>query len=298
MRRSVRSTPRPAARRAVLDLQTLEGREVPAGNVVASLSATGQLTLVGDNAGNAITIRVTGTSVTVTGSPGTTVNGHSSVTRAGVVRAVQANMNAGDDVVRIDAFANFLVPGSVAVNLGAGNNTLNLQTSGRLALGSLDVVGAAGNDAVAVAGGVRTGSVVTGTTSIALGGGADAVTLRRITFGAVSVTTGDGADTLTIDDSTFSNTFSAALGTGNDTIRLGRFAGSASPVDFRRTVSINAGAGDDSLLLGRAVTGGGDANSRVIFRGGIINGDAAGTFNFLDPVNYQATGPVFLLGWV
>src|SRR5829696_7246076 len=97
MRHSLRPRHRPAAR-PVLALQTLEGREVPAGNVVATLSPFGQLTLVGDDAGNAITVRVTGTSVTVTGNAGTTVNGRASVTAAAAVGSVQAAMNADDDV--------------------------------------------------------------------------------------------------------------------------------------------------------------------------------------------------------
>jgi hypothetical protein len=296
MRRSVRSTPRAAAGRAALALQTLEGREVPAGNVTASLSGAGVLTLVGDNAGNAITLRVTGTSVTVTGNAGTTVNGQASVSAAAVVRGVQANMNGGDDVIRSGPVANFLVPGAVNVNLGAGNNTLSLATAGRVALGSLGVTGGAGNDTVNVAGGFFRGSTITGTVSLALGTGANAVTLRRLVVGgAVSVATGDGADTLTIGSSTFLNTFSADLGAGNDAFLFAQAAGAPSPVDFRRAVSIQGGAGNDTLLLGRAVTAGGDANSRVVFNGGTVDG--GGGFNFFDTIRTRRFGSVFLLGW-
>jgi hypothetical protein len=292
MRRSARSN-----HRAVLALQTLEGREVPAGNVNASLSATGLLTLVGDNAANAITITATGASLTVTGNSGTSVNGlFPFVTAHRAVTAVQATMNGGDDVVRIDPAANFLVSGPVAVNLGPGNNVLGLQTAGRIALGSLSVGGGTGNDRLAVAGGVGTGSTITTTAAIGMGAGADAVTLRRImVFGAVSVATGDGADTLAIDSSTFLGTFSAGLGAGNDAIRIAQQAGTAAPVNFGQAVSINARTGNDTLLLGRAATARGDANSRVIFHGGVIDG--GGGFNFFDPVGARRTGPVSLLGW-
>jgi hypothetical protein len=298
MPRSVCPRHRPAARRAALALQTLEGRDVPAGNVFASLSATGVLTLVGDNAANAVTIRITGTSVTVAGDPGTTVDGLPLVSAPRAVQAVQAAMNGGNDVVRIDPTANFFVPGSVAVNLGEGTNSLSLQTAGRIVLGSLAVAGGTGNDAIAVAGGFGTGSIITGAASIGTGGGANAVTLRRVAVGGpVAVATGDGADTLTIDASTFFNTFTANLGAGNDAIRIAQARGSATPVEFRGTVSVHAGVGNDTLLLGRAGAAGGDVNSRVIFHGGVVSGDAAGTFNLFDTVTTQRTGPVTLIGW-
>jgi large repetitive protein len=298
MLRSGRSKPRAAAGRAVLALQTLEGREVPAGNVAASFSAAGVLTLIGDNAGNDVTLRVTGTTLTITGNAGTTINGRTSVSAFAAVRAVQATLNEGDDALRINPTANFFVPGSVGINLGSGNNTLSLATAGRLTLGSLGVSAGAGNDTIIVAGGARTGSAINGNVSIGTGFGANAVALGRIVVGgAVSVATGDGADTLTIGASTFLNTFTANLGAGNDTIRIAQATTAVSPVDFRGLVTIHAGAGNDTLLLGRAVTAGGGANSRVIFHGGLIAGDAAGTFNHSDFITAQRTGPVTLIGW-
>jgi hypothetical protein len=66
MRRSARSSHRP-----VLTLQTLESRDVPAGNVSATLTPTGLLNLVGDDLANAVTIRVVDNSITVTGDAGT-----------------------------------------------------------------------------------------------------------------------------------------------------------------------------------------------------------------------------------
>src|SRR5262245_1106037 len=107
MRRSARSSHRPA-----LGLQTLESRDVPAGNVFANLT-NGLLTLVGDDLANAVTIRVVGTSVTVTGNAGTLVGGLPTIGGIGVVNAVQANLNGGDDSLRIDSTANFLIPGAI-----------------------------------------------------------------------------------------------------------------------------------------------------------------------------------------
>jgi len=293
MRRSARSSHRP-----VLRLQTLESRDVPAGNVTATLTPTGLLKLVGDDLANAVTIRVVDNSITVTANAGTFVNGLPfPISGIGVVRAVQANMNGGDDVLRIDPTANFLIPGPLAVNLGPGNNFLGLETAGRIALGSLGAFADAGNDTIAVAGGLSTGTFITGTALIGTGSGADAVVLRRITvFGAVSVVTGLGADMLTVlDASTFLNTFSAALGPGFDIFRVAQPAGTTGPVTFLGTVAVHAGLGNVLLLLGRAATAGGDANSRVIFNGGTIDG--GGGFNDFDSARARRTGPVSLLNW-
>jgi hypothetical protein len=296
MRRLIRPKPRPATRRAVLAVQTLEGREVPAGNVVASLSGAGLLTLVGDNASNALTIRVTGASVTVTGNAGTTVNGQASVTAAAVVRGVQATMNGGDDAVRIDPAANLLLSGPVTVNLGPGNNTLGLLTAGRLTLGSLSVTGGTGNDLVTVAGGAGRGNLITGAAQISLGDGANVVALGRLGVGsAVSITTGAGADTLAVGASNFAGTFSADLGAGINAVRIADQVGTVAPVNFRGAVSIHTRGGNDTLVLGRAVTAGGNANTQVSFNGGVIDG--GGGFNFFDTVQNRRTGPIFLLAW-
>jgi hypothetical protein len=293
MRRSARSSHRP-----VLRLQTLESRDVPAGNVVATLTANGLLKLDGDDLANAVTIRVVDNSITVTPNADTFVNGFPfPVSGIGVVRAVQANMNGGDDRLRIDPTASFLIPGPLSVNLGPGNNFLGLQTAGRISLGSLGAFTDVGNDTIAVAGGVATGSFIAGTALIGTGSGADAVVFRRITVaGAVSVVTGLGADMLTIlDASTFLSTFSAALGPGFDIFRVAQATGTSGPVSFQGTVGVHAGLGNDLLLLGRAATAGGDVNSRVVFNGGTIDG--GGGFNDFDPTRARRTGPVSLLNW-
>ncbi len=291
MRRSARSSHRP-----VLRLQTLESRDVPAGNVVAKLT-DGVLNLVGDDLANAVTIRVVGTSVTVTGNAGTLVGGLPFVSGIGVVNAVQATMNGGDDSLRIDPAASFLIPGSFSVNLGPGNNVLGLQTAGRISLGSLGAVADAGNDTITVAGGAGTGSIITGTASISTGSGADAVVLSRITVaGAVAIVTGRGADVLTVQDSsTFLNTFAASLGRGSDVFRVARPPGTTGPVTFVGKVTVQAGLGNDLLRLGRAATDGGDANSRVVFNGGTIDGGDG--VNDFDPARARRSGPVSLLNW-
>ena len=98
-----------------------------------------------------------------------------------------------------------------------------------------------------------------------------------------------------LDASTFLSTFSAALGPGFDVFRVAQPAGTTGPVTFQGTVAVHAGLGNDRLLLGRAVSAGGDANSRVVFSGGTIDG--GGGFNDFDSVQSRRTGPVSLLNW-
>ncbi|HKA08538.1 MAG TPA: hypothetical protein VKD71_14865, partial [Gemmataceae bacterium] len=115
---------------------------------MARLSSMGMLTIVGDNLSNDITIKVTPGLVTITGNGGTLVNGRLAVTSPGVVNAIQASMNGGDDTISIDPTSDFMIPGVVAIALGSGNNNLNFNTSGKISLGALGVAGGSGDDTV------------------------------------------------------------------------------------------------------------------------------------------------------
>ncbi|MDW7995997.1 MAG: hypothetical protein RMI91_15225, partial [Gemmatales bacterium] len=93
------------SRFAQLRIEPLEGRSLPAGNVTATLIA-GTLRIVGDAAGNDITVNVIGSSVVVTGNSGTgtTVNGVSTPASfpATQVKALDIRMNDGNDEVEVD----------------------------------------------------------------------------------------------------------------------------------------------------------------------------------------------------
>src|SRR5262249_29851946 len=150
-----------------LRCEPLETRDTPAGTVTASLSATGVLTLTGDEFDNAIQIQVTASGATVTGISGTKVNVVDSLD--GTVRSINATMKDGDDLITIDGSTDFVLTGTAAFNLGDGDNDLSLVTSGLISLGGLKVTAGDGQDLVNVIGGVGALSQITGPATISVG---------------------------------------------------------------------------------------------------------------------------------
>jgi hypothetical protein len=195
-----------SARKTRLWVQSLEGREVPAGVVTASLSPTGLLTLTGDDAANSIAVAVTPTAVILTPDLSTTIDDlgtagpgapGASVTIGGVVTSLRATLNGGNDTLGIPTTADLTLPGSVTVDLGDGNNQLALGTSGKIDLGSLTVRAGDGLDNISLSGGGGKGSRVAGAATIALGDGNTTVNVTAVDFqgpAGVRLTAGEGDD--------------------------------------------------------------------------------------------------------
>jgi large repetitive protein len=182
----LRITSTPArSRRTLLNLGTLESRCVPAGNVVASLSGAGLLSLVGDSQNNGIILKVTDADVTVTPEATTTVTvggvtgaAGVAVVIPGVARSLSASMSDGFDILAIDGAADFILTGAAAINLGGGSNVLDLSTTGKLSLGKgLAVKAGDGEDLVNVRGGPGEGSQINGTARFDMGVGGAVLTL-------------------------------------------------------------------------------------------------------------------------
>lgn len=183
------------ARSRRLSVEPLEGRVVPAGTVVASLSPLGVLTITGDDDDNGITLKVTGTDVTLTPDAGTAVGTSApgdAVTIPGVVKSIKADLKGGADVVAIDGTAPFQLAGPVTISLGDGANTLDLVTTGKIQLSALTVKAGDGLDTVTVSGGTTASSLVTGAASFSYGTGGSSTTLSDIKVGTtLKVTAGD-----------------------------------------------------------------------------------------------------------
>src|SRR5262245_33887956 len=176
---------RPArSRRSVLSLQPLEGRLVPAGNLLASVSATGLLTLTGDADANDVTLTVTPTNVTLTGNGGTTVNGVAAPVILGTTKSIKADLKGGNDTLSIDGTASFSLTGSASITLGDGDNILNLVTTGKIDIGSLTVKAGDGSDIVTVQGGTGLGSQVKGAASFNFANGGSTANFTDVRFGA------------------------------------------------------------------------------------------------------------------
>lgn len=212
----------PFRSRARLSVRPLEGRDVPNGTITASLSATGLLTLTGDDDDNQVTIQLNAGNVVLTPDPNTTVddlavpgtgtNG-AIVTITGTVTSIKANLLGGADVLAANPTSPFGVTGPVAVNLGDGNNQLNLSTTGLVTLGGLTYTGGDGSDDVTVGGGA--GSAIGGMTKITVSHGGGTTALTGIGFSAVTYTAGEEGATpnaVTGTNLNVTGTFSAALG--------------------------------------------------------------------------------------
>jgi hypothetical protein len=178
-------------------LELLEGREVPAGAITASISH-GKLTITGDDQADGLTLWVTPISVVFTPDDATSVNGLAPQTvliLPGTVTSLSARLAGGNDSLSIDATNDFVLTGTAAIDLGDGKNTLNLTTTGHITLGSLAVTSGDASNTVTVSAGAGLGTV-TGPASFSFGaGGGDQVTLNEMKFlGAtgLKVTAGKG----------------------------------------------------------------------------------------------------------
>jgi hypothetical protein len=182
--------PSPRSRRSRLSVEPLEGRVVPAGTVLASLSPLGVLTITGDDNDNGVTLKVTGTDIAITPDGTTTLT--STVPATGVVKSINVNLKGGADTLAIDGTAPFQVPGPVTIALGDGDNTLDLVTTGQIKVGALTVKGGDGMDTATVSGGSGLGSLVTGAASFLYGTGGSSTTLNDLKVGtSLRVIAGD-----------------------------------------------------------------------------------------------------------
>jgi hypothetical protein len=142
-----------------------------------------------------------------------------------------------DDVVSLgstealgDLSARLAVRAAAHVNLGAGNDDLNVdQVSAR---GALLVRAGAGDDTVDV-------NVAEAKAMVAFGdGGADAITLADLDVKHLGVHSGEGDDTVDIRDSVFA-TLGVGLGAGNDTL-------TTSALEAKVAI-LRGGDGEDTL---------------------------------------------------
>jgi len=141
-----RNTQPRRTRSALLGIERLEGREVPAGNV-AVLVSNGVVSVFGDAQNNQVAIQQNAVGdLFVLGVNGTTVNGRAALYLGRFSpAAVTVNLGAGNDTFQM----NGVVAEQIAVNGGAGADSIALVNT--VSSGDITVNGGAGNDAVFVA---------------------------------------------------------------------------------------------------------------------------------------------------
>ncbi|MFO0825632.1 MAG: hypothetical protein U0792_21345 [Gemmataceae bacterium] len=108
---------------------------------------------------------------------------------------------------------------------------------------------------------------ILGSLTIKGGKGDDRVTLLNVAVtGITSINLGSGSDFLDIDlGSTFTGTFLADMGTGDDVLGMAHLVDATAPVTFNGKATIKMGSGNDWMILGLGT--GGTASTKVNFNG-------------------------------
>ncbi len=126
-----------------------------------------------------------------------------------------ASAGEGDDAVSLSRTevagesARFYARGGVHLNLGAGNDELNMEQLG--VRGGIIARGGLGDDAV-------NASLTNASAMLVIGdGGVDTVTLADLDVHHLGIHTGEGDDLVDVRDSVFAS-FVVSLGAGNDTL--------------------------------------------------------------------------------
>ncbi len=196
------------------NLEQLEIRRVPVGNITAGLQA-GVLTVTGDNLGNDVVVQRNAVgAITVTGLNQTLVNGVAPSNGASVasffgVTDLVIQTNNGDDSVRVGG--NLIVPTilrDISIDTGAGNDKVELIRT--IAGDDLNILTKNGNDTVTLTK-VTVGflgqdnnqnDLQINTARISSGAAdADVVKLNEVKVKRdLSITTGDDADVVQLFD--------------------------------------------------------------------------------------------------
>jgi len=265
-------------------IRSLESRVLLAGNVSASLSAAGTLTINGDSNNNRIDITDDGLgTIVVHEDAGGSVNGSNDIEfNSADVKNVVINGRAGNDDVRV---VDLDISGFLTANLGAGMDDFSVDTSH--IGGKLTILGSVGNDHIDLF-----TTEVDGATYINSDGGSDQVHFQDfLAHGIVTVLTGVGDDEVEIFDgaSTFDQAVKVLTDGGSDYVRAGdgtTFDGSvtvktggnadlveASTSTFNGDVTVLLGAGADEITLtgntfNQSVFLDGGANQDILFNDG------------------------------
>ena len=201
--------------------------------------------------------------------------------------------STGRAVLNVAATTAGRLEDNVTVTGGAwlDNVTANGKTK---FLKNLSIALGAGGGQVAL----EPGATIGGALTVTGGTGVDVVSLHGTTVGgATRIVTGGGTDTLDLDlGATFTGTFFADLGSGDDSISIAQSLGSLAPVTFSGLTKILAGFGNDTLLLGRSAATGGDVNSTATFQaaGNLIDGGAGVNLFDDEAAQVEFVGPATL----
>jgi hypothetical protein len=216
-----------------LQLEVLENRETPTGNVAVGL-AGGQLSMFADDLPNSVSITQDGTGrVILQGFNGTLLNGQPFLD-LGVVNLsrVDTAFQGGADVVVVEGVHPSLVLG---VNLGSGNDTVSLTNV--FASQLVSIGGGSGFDTVIGRTVVQTGDVVVET-----GNGPANIDLAGLDVrGGMTLVTHEGNDLVSVQSGSVLGALVVDTGPGNDQVVLNSMTAG--------TARVLSASGHDSFFL-------------------------------------------------
>lgn len=224
---------------AVSGIQSLETRQLLAGDVTVGLSAADarDLVITGDNSSNEIVVEeVAANRIRVSGQDGTTINGGTRSATFTVTDDVRIDMKGGSDRVTVRNLSQTSQSHSdVSVNLGTGNDTLVIDSVD--AERYLKVMGGSGDDTIDVMESTARDMTIDGEYD------EDSIHLLEVTVdNSVTVDGGEQADTLRVEDSVISNDLIVDGDTGGDDIDV-------RDVETGDNIVVDAGSGSDSVWV-------------------------------------------------
>jgi hypothetical protein len=223
-------------------LERLEERTLLSGNVSATVTAAGNLLVIGDTKANQIAIQETSGALQVSSLDGTTtINGGSGpFTATGFTHDVDVFMNRGNDVVDVGGSGPVTsLPHNLVIDTGAGNDTVNVENTS--IGGNLLLFGGTGSDTFSV-GSPSTESSVSVSGSVFIVGGSR------------------GSNTIAVFDADISGDLRIFSSGPNDQIQVGFDAGlGIIGVDETATGHVEVGGNleIDSVGGGGLFSGGG-----------------------------------------
>lgn len=273
-----------------LRFQCLERRYTLAGDVTA-IVIDGDLFLTGDASANELNVgRLSSGDMEITGLAGTTINGSSSfpIVISGMTGDIHADLFAGDDDLELDwKVPNGAdLPGSVLVNLGSGNDHMNVHgpVFNGLQVGTLEIAGSLivhgrdgndtfevnraitagdpvfyggdGNDDASILGNFNHGNQVGGQILVDLSTGDDTLLVTEMRALAMLVRDPIGITTgaqVTVNDLQVAGTIEMYLSVQDDTLSI-----SGTPQNtigwhpLARDLVIHTGNGDDQVTIAPA----------------------------------------------
>ena len=223
--------------------ELLEGRAMMAGDVLVAVNA-GNIKMTGDALANEIAIvDLGGGKITVTGQPGTTVNGLTGAqTFNGITGSLLANLRDGADQVQFLGNAGHELS-SIQISTGGGDDTVSVD---KVFAREVSIGTGAGNDTVNIM------EVTAKSVSVETGAGDDTLVVGStlatrhdvlIKVREFEIETGDGKDKVSILDAVLqTGEFEVNTGLGDDIVKV-------NDVQAQGEVEIETGMGHDSVSI-------------------------------------------------